>query len=115
MLVKAALVFDKKIWQGAMDVSADLLTGLGRAKDADYRNSRTIPLLRGAMVAKQRRVKRAWRGLVMVYAIQTDSEPCLIQLEARLLGCSINICILTRRCCEETRCLLISKTRWKAG
>lgn len=64
-----------------MDVRANLLACLCRSEDADHGDSRAVPLLSGAMLAKEWRVEATRRGLVMVDAVEPDSEARRIQID----------------------------------
>jgi hypothetical protein len=65
---------DEEIRKGAMNVSADFLARLGRAKDADDGDWRFFCEIRGLDAFAQTGIVSGRRGLVVVDAVEPDPE-----------------------------------------
>lgn len=57
-----------------MDMRTNFLASLCRAKDSDDRNLGLLAKLRGFDIVSKNRVELAWSSLVIVYAVQPDTE-----------------------------------------
>jgi len=68
------MIFEEQVRKSAVDVRTHLLTGLCRSEDPDDRDLRRIPLLCGAMTAKQWWVEWSGTCLIMIYTVKSYAE-----------------------------------------
>jgi len=83
--VERSVILDKQVGKCTMNVGADFLAGLGRAKNTNDRHLRFFPELgRAEIIAKLRIVFRGV-GLVLIDAVQSNPE--YIHIDG--LGCRV--------------------------
>ena len=74
ILINRAIIFNIEIWKCAMNMGAHFLSCLCAPKHSQNRHLWLLAQLRRPHIAAQLGIELRWRTLVMVDAIQSDSE-----------------------------------------